>query len=176
MRPGLKVIVIGGRTGRDGLKGATFSSAALDEASHEEDFTAVQIGNPIEEKKTLDFILEARERGLIVFITDCGAGGFSSAAGEMLSVTGGEIFLDNAPLKEPGLISWEIFLSESQERMVMAVEEKDLPELRKLADTFQTELTVLGHSDDTGILKVWHKGNSSAAWTTPSCMTPPSRS
>ncbi|MCB5932036.1 phosphoribosylformylglycinamidine synthase, partial [[Eubacterium] rectale] len=68
MRPGLKVIVIGGRTGRDGLKGATFSSAALDEASHEEDFTAVQIGNPIEEKKTLDFILEARERGLIVFI------------------------------------------------------------------------------------------------------------
>lgn len=76
----------------------------------------------------------------------------------MLSVTGGEIFLDNAPLKEPGLISWEIFLSESQERMVMAVEEKDLPELRKLADTFQTELTVLGHSDDTGILKVWHKG------------------
>ena len=158
MRPGLKDIVIGGRTGRDGLKGATFSSAALDEASHEEDFTAVQIGNPIEEKKTLDFILEARERGLIVFITDCGAGGFSSAAGEMLSVTGGEIFLDNAPLKEPGLISWEIFLSESQERMVMAVEEKDLPELRKLADTFQTELTVLGHSDDTGILKVWHKG------------------
>ena len=158
MRPGLKVIVIGGRTGRDGLKGATFSSAALDGSSHEEDFTAVQIGNPIEEKKALDFIMEARERGLIVFITDCGAGGFSSAAGEMLSVTGGELFLDNAPLKEPGLISWEIFLSESQERMVIAVEEKDLPELQKLADTFQTELTVLGHSDDTGILKVWHKG------------------
>lgn len=158
MRPGLKMIVIGGRTGRDGLKGATFSSAALDEASHEEDFTAVQIGNPIEEKKTLDFIMEARERGLIVFITDCGAGGFSSAAGEMLSETGGEVFLENAPLKEPGLISWEIFLSESQERMVLAVEEKDLQELQKLADTFQTELTVLGHSDDTGILKVWHNG------------------
>ncbi len=158
MRPGLKIIAIGGRTGRDGLKGATFSSAALDEASHEEDFTAVQIGNPIEEKKTLDFILEARERGLIVFITDCGAGGFSSAAGEMLSETGGEIFLENAPLKEQGLKSWEIFLSESQERMVLAVEEKDIPELQKLADTFQTELTVLGHSDDTGILKVWHNG------------------
>lgn len=158
MRPGLKVIVIGGRTGRDGLKGATFSSAALDGASHEEDFTAVQIGNPIEEKKTLDFILDARQRGLIVFITDCGAGGFSSAAGEMLSETGGELFLENAPLKESGLISWEIFLSESQERMVIAVEEKDLPELQKLADTYQTELTVLGHSDDTGILKVWHNG------------------
>jgi phosphoribosylformylglycinamidine synthase len=158
MRPGLKIIAIGGRTGRDGLKGATFSSAALDEASHEEDFTAVQIGNPIEEKKVLDFILEARERGLIVFITDCGAGGFSSAAGEMLSETGGEIFLENAPLKEQGLKSWEIFLSESQERMVIAVEEQHLPELQRLADTFQTELTVLGHSDDTGILKVWHNG------------------
>lgn len=158
MRPGLKVIVIGGRTGRDGLKGATFSSAALDDSSHEEDFTAVQIGNPIEEKKALDFIMDARQRGLIVFITDCGAGGFSSAAGEMLSETGGELFLENAPLKEPGLISWEIFLSESQERMVIAVEEKDLPELQKLADMYQTELTVLGHSDDTGILKVWHNG------------------
>lgn len=158
MQPGLKVIVVGGRTGRDGLKGATFSSAALDGASHEEDFTAVQIGNPIEEKKALDFILDARQRGLIVFITDCGAGGFSSAAGEMLSETGGELFLEKAPLKEPGLISWEVFLSESQERMVLAVEEKDLPELQKLADTYQTELTVLGHSDDTGILKVWHDG------------------
>ncbi|MEG2248924.1 MAG: AIR synthase-related protein, partial [Akkermansia sp.] len=103
--------------------------------------------------------MEARERGLIVFLTDCGAGGFSSAAGEMLSETGGEIFLENAPLKEPGLISWEIFLSESQERMVLAVEEKDLAELQKLADTFQTEMTILGHSDDTGILKVWHNGH-----------------
>lgn len=159
MRPGLKVIVIGGRTGRDGLKGATFSSAALDEASHEEDFTAVQIGNPIEEKKTLDFILEAqRTRPHRLHHGLRARAASSSAAGEMLSVTGGEIFLDNAPLKEPGLISWEIFLSESQERMVLAVEEKDLPELQKLADTFQTELTVLGHSDDTGILKVWHKG------------------
>lgn len=158
MRPGLKIIVIGGRTGKDGLHGATFSSAGMGEASHEEDQTAVQIGNPIEEKKTLDFILEARERGLIVFITDCGAGGFSSAAGEMLSETGGEIFLERAPLKEPGLVSWQIFLSESQERMVLAVEEEHLPELEKLADTFQTELTVLGHSDDSGILRVWHNG------------------
>lgn len=158
MRPGLKIIVIGGRTGKDGLHGATFSSAGMGEASHEEDQTAVQIGNPIEEKKTLDFILEARERGLIVFITDCGAGGFSSAAGEMLSETGGEIFLERAPLKEPGLVSWQIFLSESQERMVLAVEEEHLSELQKLADTFQTELTVLGHSDDSGILRVWHNG------------------
>ena len=89
MKPGLAVVVIGGRTGKDGLHGATFSSAAMGEASAEEDQQAVQIGNPIEEKKTLDVILEARERGLIEFVTDCGAGGFSSAAGEMLSDTGG---------------------------------------------------------------------------------------
>lgn len=158
MEPNLKVVVIGGRTGKDGLKGATFSSAALDGDSHEEDHTAVQIGNPIEEKKALDVIMEARERGLIVFITDCGAGGFSSAAGEMLSVTGGELFLERAPLKEPGLISWEIFISESQERMVLAVRENDLPALQEIADKYQSELTVLGHSDDTGILKVLHNG------------------
>lgn len=158
MRPGLKIIVVGGRTGRDGLKGATFSSASLTGDSHVEDQSAVQIGNPIEEKKAADFILAARDRNLIEFITDCGAGGFSSAAGEMLSETGGELFLDNAPLKEPGLVSWQVFISESQERMVLAVEESALPELQALADTFQTELTVLGHSDDTGILKVWHLG------------------
>jgi phosphoribosylformylglycinamidine synthase len=158
MRPGLKIIVVGGRTGRDGLKGATFSSASLTGDSHAEDQSAVQIGNPIEEKKAADFIMAARDRNLIVFITDCGAGGFSSAAGEMLSETGGELFLDQAPLKEPGLISWQIFLSESQERMVLAVEESSLPELQTLADTFQTELTILGHSDDTGILKIWHLG------------------
>ena len=158
MRPGLKIIVVGGRTGRDGLKGATFSSASLTGDSHAEDQSAVQIGNPIEEKKAADFILAARDRNLIVFITDCGAGGFSSAAGEMLSETGGELFLDNAPLKEPGLISWQIFISESQERMVLAVEESSLPELQALADRFQTELTILGHSDDTGILKIWHHG------------------
>ncbi len=158
MRPGLKIIVIGGRTGRDGLKGATFSSASLTGDSHVEDQSAVQIGNPIEEKKAADFILAARDLDLIEFITDCGAGGFSSAAGEMLSETGGALYLDNAPLKEQGLVSWQVFISESQERMVLAVNEASLPKLQELADMFQTELTILGHSDDTGILKVWHHG------------------
>ncbi len=150
------VISVGGRTGRDGLRGATFSSAALDTDSHEEDQQAVQIGNPIEEKKVCDFVLEARERGLIEFITDCGAGGFSSAAGEMLSECGGNIYLERAPLKEPGLVSWEIFLSESQERMVIAVKEESLPELQKLADIYETEMTRIGEADSTGVLKVWH--------------------
>lgn len=158
MKPGLAVVVIGGRTGKDGLHGATFSSAAMGEASHEEDQQAVQIGNPIEEKKTLDVILEARERGLIEFVTDCGAGGFSSAAGEMLSETGGNLYLERAPLKETHMLSWQIFLSESQERMVLAVKPENLDELQKLADTFQTEMTVLGESDDSGVLRVWHNG------------------
>ena len=158
MKPGLAVVVIGGRTGKDGLHGATFSSAAMGEESATEDQQAVQIGIPIEEKKTLDVILEARERGLIEFVTDCGAGGFSSAAGEMLSETGGNLYLERAPLKETGMLSWQIFLSESQERMVLAVKPENLQELQQLADTFQTEMTVLGESNDSGVLRVWHNG------------------
>lgn len=155
---GHKVIAVGGRTGRDGLHGATFSSAALDTDSHETDQQAVQIGNPIEEKKAADFVLAAREKGLIEFITDCGAGGFSSAAGEMLEESGGTIDLDQVKLKEPGLVSWEIFISESQERMVLAVNESSLPELRKLAELYETELTELGEADGSGVLKVAHHG------------------
>ena len=158
MGPGLAVVVIGGRTGKDGLHGATFSSAGMGEDSAIEDQTAVQIGNPIEEKKCLDVIMEARERGLIEFITDCGAGGFSSAAGEMLSECGGNLYLERAPLKEQNMLSWQIFLSESQERMVLAVKPEKLDELQKLCDTFQTEMTVLGESNDSGILRVWHNG------------------
>ena len=159
MYAGLKLLVVGGLTGKDGLKGATFSSVALDADSHEEDSQAVQIGNPVEEKKVLDFILQAREAGLIVSITDCGAGGIASATGEMLSETGGKIFLERLPLKEEGMTSWEIFLSESQERMVLAVEEKDLTKLAQLASCYQTNLAEIGYSDNTGILKVWHHDN-----------------
>ena len=159
MSSGLKVIAVGGRTGRDGLKGATFSSMALDTESHEEDQQAVQIGNPIEEKKAADFVIEARKKNLIVFVTDCGAGGFSSAAGEMLSEVGGNLYLEKAPLKEPGMTSWEIFLSESQERMVLAVKEESMPQLIELAGIYETEMTEIGDSDESGILKVWHHGD-----------------
>lgn len=158
VKPGHILIAAGGRTGKDGLKGATFSSVSLTTASHEEDQTAVQIGNPIEEKKVADFILAARDKGLIQFVTDCGAGGFSSAAGEMLSTVGGEIWLENAPLKAPDLESWQVFISESQERMVIAVDESALPELQKLADIYETEICKLGKADGTGILKVLHHG------------------
>jgi phosphoribosylformylglycinamidine synthase subunit PurSL len=159
VKPGHLLIAAGGRTGKDGLKGATFSSAELTTDSHEEDQTAVQIGNPIEEKKVGDFVLAAREAGLIEFITDCGAGGFSSAAGEMLSEVGGEVWLENCPLKEPGLESWQVFISESQERMVMAVEEHNLPALQKIADTYQSEMFILAKADGLKRLKVWHHGS-----------------
>ncbi|MEM6911907.1 MAG: phosphoribosylformylglycinamidine synthase subunit PurL [Verrucomicrobiota bacterium] len=158
VKAGMKVLAAGGRTGKDGLKGATFSSASLTTGSHEEDQQAVQIGNPIEEKKVGDFILEARDEGLIDFITDCGAGGFSSAAGEMLSECGGSIYLENCPLKAPGLTSWEIFLSESQERMVMAAEPEKVARLQEIADRYETELSVLGEADGSGVLKVTHHG------------------
>lgn len=158
VKPGQLLIAAGGRTGKDGLKGATFSSVSLTTASHEEDQTAVQIGNPIEEKKVADFILAAREKGLIQFVTDCGAGGFSSAAGEMLSEVGGEVWLENAPLKVPDLESWQVFISESQERMVMSIEEKDLPEMQRLADVYETEICVLAKADGSGILTVKHHG------------------
>jgi phosphoribosylformylglycinamidine synthase len=159
VKPGHLLIAAGGRTGKDGLKGATFSSAELTTDSHEEDQTAVQIGNPIEEKKVGDFVLAAREAGLIEFITDCGAGGFSSAAGEMLSEVGGEVWLENCPLKEPGLESWQVFISESQERMVMAIEEHNLPALQKIADTYQSEMFILAKADGLKRLKVWHHGS-----------------
>ncbi len=158
IEPGLTIVSVGARTGRDGLHGATFSSAALDTDSHEEDQQAVQIGNPIEEKKAADFILEARRRGLIECITDCGAGGYSSACGEMLESVGGRISLDAVRLKEERMVSWEIFISESQERMVLAVKPEHLPELEDLAASVETELTVLGEADGSGILRVSHLG------------------
>ncbi len=156
VEPGDHIVVLGGRTGRDGLHGATFSSASLGTDSHEEDQGAVQIGNPIEEKKVTDCVLQAREEGLIHFITDCGAGGLSSAAGEMVEDVGGEIHLDRVPLKEPGLASWEVFLSESQERMVLAVAPEDWARLHELAETFETEATIIGSADGSGRLKVFH--------------------
>ena len=141
---GQKVLLVGGRTGRDGLHGATFSSASLDTDSHVEDKSAVQIGNPIEEKKVLDFVLAARAENLIEFITDCGAGGVASAAGEMLSELGGVLHLDRFPLKEEGLVAWEIFESESQERMVLGVSEKALPRVKELAAIHDTDCTEIG--------------------------------
>lgn len=141
------IIVLGGRTGRDGIHGATFSSAELTD-SHADEFShAVQIGNAITEKKMLDVILQARdhERGCLYHaITDCGAGGFSSAVGEMGEALGATVHLERAPLKYAGLTYTEIWISEAQERMVLAVPPANLAELRRLCEVEGVEMCDLG--------------------------------
>src|SRR5262249_43706737 len=131
-KPGDLIVVVGGRTGRDGIHGATFSSIELTSESEKVSGGAVQIGNAITEKKMLDVILHARDRGLYHAITDCGAGGFSSAVGEMAEHLGAVVDLDKAPLKYEGLSYTEIWISEAQERMVLAVPPEDWPALRDL--------------------------------------------
>ena len=121
--------MLGGRTGRDGIHGATFSSGEMSEEINAQAGSAVQIGAPITEKKVADVIVQARDRQLYHAITDCGAGGFSSAIGEMAAETGAYVELEKAPLKYQGLSPWEIWLSEAQERMVLAVSPRHLDEL-----------------------------------------------
>jgi len=151
---GDRVIVIGGRTGRDGLRGATFSSMTMDAQTGEVSGASVQIGDPITEKGLIDIIVRARDLGLYHDITDCGAGGLSSAVGEMASSIGCDVDLDHVRLKYPGLAPWEIWLSEAQERMVMSVPPENIPALRELCDTFDTELTDIGEFTGKGRLVV----------------------
>lgn len=143
-RPGDRVIVLGGRTGRDGLRGATFSSMTMDAQTGEVSGASVQIGDPITEKGLIDVITRARDLGLYNDITDCGAGGLSSAVGEMAVKVGADVELRNVRLKYPGLAPWEIWLSEAQERMVLAVPPENISALQELCDTFDTGLTDIG--------------------------------
>ncbi len=138
------IVLAGGRTGRDGIHGVTFASEQLDKDSTEVSFSSVQIGNPIVEKKLIDTILQARDKELFVRITDCGGGGLSSAVGEMGSETGAKVYLDRVPLKYAGLSYSEIWISESQERMIMAVPPDKADELLKLFADENTEATVIG--------------------------------
>ena len=149
------VIAVGGRTGRDGIHGATFSSAAMTDQTISLNSSAVQIGNAIEEKRMLDALLMARDKGLIRMLQDCGAGGFSSAIGEMGEETGVHIQLNNALLKYVGLSPWEIWVSESQERMVAAVPKDRRSEFLKLCRTYNVEAAVLGHFDGSKKLNVY---------------------
>jgi phosphoribosylformylglycinamidine synthase len=143
-KPGDAIVVVGGRTGRDGIHGATFSSAELTD-SHADEFShAVQIGNAITEKKTADVILMARDAGLFTAVTDCGAGGLSSAVGEMGEKLGASVHLDRVPLKYAGLRYDEIWISEAQERMVLSVPPGHVDALLKLARDEDVEATVIG--------------------------------
>jgi phosphoribosylformylglycinamidine synthase len=155
------VVLMGGRTGRDGIHGATFSSAELTDRHAQEFAHAVQIGNAIEEKKVLDVILQARDHPdgcLYSAITDCGAGGLSSAVGEMAAEAGAEVELEEVPLKYTGLRYDEIWISEAQERMVLAVPPGRVEKLLALARAEGVEATVIGRFTDHGRLIVRFRG------------------
>ncbi|MFA6350138.1 MAG: phosphoribosylformylglycinamidine synthase subunit PurL [Candidatus Omnitrophota bacterium] len=153
------IVVAGGRTGRDGIHGATFSSGELTHESETVSSGAVQIGNPIQEKKTMDVLLAARDKGLYSSITDCGAGGLSSAIGEMAAELGAEVYLDKVPLKYQGLSYTEMWISESQERMVMATPREKAQELLEAFRSENVEATIIGEFTDTKKLKLYYKGN-----------------
>jgi phosphoribosylformylglycinamidine synthase subunit PurSL len=146
------IIMAGGRVGKDGIHGATFSSIEIDEHSP---MSAVQIGSPITQKRVYDFMLIACQKGLIKTSTDNGAGGLSSSIGELAQIPGGAIIhLDKVPLKYAGLRPWEIFVSESQERMTLVVETHNLEELFDLAKLMEVELSDIGLFTDSGYLDI----------------------
>src|SRR5205823_9375759 len=144
-RPGDAIVLMGGRTGRDGIHGATFSSAELTDTHADEFSHAVQIGNAITQKKMADVILQARDRNLFSAVTDLGAGGLSSAIGEMGEKVGASVELEKVPLKYAGLRYDEIWISEAQERMVLSVPAEHVEEILKLSAGEDVEATVIGH-------------------------------
>src|SRR5258706_13687913 len=169
--PGDLVVVLGGRTGRDGLRGATCSSATMDATTGDVAGASVQIGDPITEKLLIDVLRAAsgevwpvganvaprnQSSRLFTAITDCGAGGLSSAIGEMAERVGADVDLALAPLKYPGLRPWEIWLSEAQERMVLAVAEPAWPSLQEVCRRHGVEATTLGSFTGDGVLHVRH--------------------
>jgi phosphoribosylformylglycinamidine synthase len=155
--PGDLAVMVGGRIGKDGIHGATFSSEALSESSPT---SAVQIGDPITQKKMLDMLLEARDLGLYRGLTDNGAGGLSSSLGEMAALSGGvRIELDRCPLKYAGLAPWEILVSESQERMSVAVPPPVAEAFLDLARRRDVEAAVVGTFTDSGLVEILHAGN-----------------
>ena len=160
-RRGDRIVAIGGRTGRDGIHGATFSSAEVEHGHSTEFSHAVQIGNAITEKKMLDAMLAARDQAdgpLYSGTTDCGAGGFSSAIGEMGKDVGATVHLERAPVKYDGLSPTEIWISEAQERMVLSVPPAKVERLRAICAAHGVELCDLGEfgSADGTIRLMWH--------------------
>jgi phosphoribosylformylglycinamidine synthase II len=158
--PGELVIMCGGRVGKDGIHGVTAASETFSQstpAGH------VQIGDPYTQKKMHDFLLEARDRGLIRFITDNGGGGLSSSVGESARFSNGcEVALEKVPLKYAGLDQWEIWVSESQERMTVAVRPEDLVEFMRLSQKHAVESTVIGQYTDSGKLHITYEGTTCA--------------
>ncbi|MEM9890855.1 MAG: phosphoribosylformylglycinamidine synthase subunit PurL [Actinomycetota bacterium] len=146
------IVVLGGAVGRDGVGGATFSSQSMGVETAEVAGSSVQIGDPIVEKGLIDVVCAARDAELYTAITDCGAGGLSSAVGEMAEHVGARVDLDLVPRKYPGLSPWEVWLSEAQERMVLAVPEPEA--VLELARRWSVDAAVIGHFTGDGRLSV----------------------
>lgn len=159
--PGDLIVVVGGKTGRDGIHGVTFASLELEDTS-EGLGSAVQIGNPIVEKKMTDTLMQARDENLYSSITDCGGGGLSSSVGEMGEDTGAMVHLERVPLKYEGLAPWEIWISEAQERMTLAVPPENVERLLELFEREDVEATVIGEFDGSGKLHLLYEGETVA--------------
>jgi phosphoribosylformylglycinamidine synthase len=159
LKQGDLIVVVGGRTGRDGIHGVTFASGALTEDSEMISSGAVQIGNPIMEKKMVDVLLEARDRGLYSSITDCGGGGLSSAIGEMGEELGAEVHLERVPLKYQGLSYTEIWISEAQERMLLAVPPENEKAILELFASENVEATTIGCFTGDQRLRLYYQDN-----------------
>ncbi len=156
VKPGDLIVMVGGRIGKDGIHGATFSSRKLDEATPVQ---AVQIGAPIVQKKMMDALFEARDKGYYRAITDNGAGGLSSSVGEMAIFSNGcRVNLEKAPVKYPGLMPWELWVSEAQERMTVAVKPEFIDDFLRLCKSRDVEAAVLGEFTNTGKIHVKYRG------------------
>lgn len=152
------ILLVGGRTGRDGIHGATFSSIGLTQQSEVVSGGAVQIGNPIMEKKMTDALLAARDRGLYNNITDCGAGGLSSAIGEMGEELGAVVDLEKVPLKYEGLNYSEIWISEAQERMVLSVPPENVAAITDVFEHEDVEAVIIGEFTGDKRLRLRYQG------------------
>jgi phosphoribosylformylglycinamidine synthase II len=163
-RAGDIALLVGGETGRDGIHGVTFASAELTKESEEVSRPAVQIANPIEEERVKRAIVKLRDQGLGSAITDIGGGGISCGTGEMAerSNLGIHVYLEKIPLKYQGLTPWEIYVSESQERMLLSVPEKNLEKALEIFETEDVKATPIGKFTTDGILKVTYKGQTVA--------------
>ena len=159
-RAGQHLVLVGGLTGRDGIGGVAFASRELSSKSEEESRGAVQLGNPILKEPLIHACLEAADEKLIAGMKDLGGGGLSSASGELVHAGGfgSEIHLERVPLRETGLAPWEIWVSESQERMILAVEPPNLPRLRAIFERWEVPLAVVGTVTEGDRERIFYRG------------------
>ena len=158
--PGNVYVYVGGKTGRDGIHGVTFASAELTDESEESSRSAVQVGDPITKEPVIHATLEINRKGLLEGLKDFGGGGLSCVCGELAYTAGfgAEIHLDNVPLKEEGLKPWEVWVSESQERMMLMVDPKNVPQVLHICKQWDVFAAPIGSVINDEIVRVFFKG------------------